>query len=376
MVQTFSEEYDTYIQLVSFYLAARLFQAFYYGLTAFMLPLIRGVMFCQIVMIIIPAALWIGSTHVEMPHRLGLIFTALALDLTGGFFVVISFRYSRTHDTAMAKRFERFFEFYPAINIEHKVERTNAFVSLVIGYGIVGLLYQNAGYGINAFLGKAVMGLVQAFIFNWIYFEIDGENIHIHAIRRKVNTAWIWTFSHLPFICAYVLAGAAMSKLVVADDCPDTDAHLLTETYAERSEHEIPLGLRFFYCAGLGIALLSMGIISLCHVHKIPNNCHVPKKWRLANRAAVCAIFFSLPAAQALDSLQLIAITMSLMVWVLCFEIWGMTCPEDRFLGTKGDCTYSAKCSKRQLEEAMKDGGQVDVMELGKGEKTAVDLHN
>jgi hypothetical protein len=29
--------------------------------------------------------------------------------------------------------FDRVFEFFPAINIEHRVERTNAFVSLVFG---------------------------------------------------------------------------------------------------------------------------------------------------------------------------------------------------------------------------------------------------
>lgn len=373
MVQTFSEEYDTYVQLVSFYVAARLFQAFYFGLTAWLLPLVKSVMICHIITIIVPSALWIASTHVDMPSRLALIFVALALDLFGPFVIMLFLRYSRTHDTPLAIRIERLFEFFPAINIEHKVERTNAFVSLVIGYGVVGLLYQNAGYGINAFLGKAVMGLVQAFIFNWIYFEVDGENIHVHAIRQSVSTACIWQLSHVPFVCSYVLAAAAMSKLVVATDAPDTDSHSLTEAYEHKSEHDVALGLRFFYCIGLGIALFCTGMISWSHVHKIPDTCHVPKRWRLVNRAAVCIIFCCLPAAEGLNSLQLIATTMSLMVWVLCFEIYGMKCPEDPFVG-KGCCTYAAKCGKKQLENATKECGTVDVVELGKGEKTAVDL--
>ncbi|KAK9798827.1 putative Low temperature requirement A [Seiridium cardinale] len=375
MTQTFSEEYDTYVQLVSFYLAARLFQACYFGLTACLLPLIKGIMISHIITIIIPSALWIASTHVEMPSRLGLIFVALAIDLLGPFVVMLLLRYSRTHDTPLAKRIERLYEFFPAVNIEHKVERTDAFVSLVIGYGVVSLLYQNAGYGINAFLGKAVMGMIQGFIFNWIYFEIDGENIHIHAIRNSVSTACIWQLGHLPFVCAYVLAAAALSKLVVAADAPDTDEHLLTDAYEHRSEHEVALGLRFFYCIGLGTALFCTALISWSHVHKIPSTCHVPKIWRLANRAAVCIIFCCLPAAASLNSLQLIAITMSLMVWVLCFEIWGMKCPDDSFIG-KGCNTYSAKCSKRQLEDATKEGGEINIVELGKGEKTAVDLQS
>jgi low temperature requirement protein LtrA len=143
----------------------------------------------QIILVLIPSALWIGSTQVEMPNRLGLTFTALALDLFGSTLYVGLFRYSRTHQDGIARKIEQFFEFYPAFNIEHKVERTNAFVSLVLGYSVVGVIFQNAGFGLNAFLGKAILGLVQAFIFNWIYFEVDGEldNIHVHAIRRHAN---------------------------------------------------------------------------------------------------------------------------------------------------------------------------------------------
>jgi hypothetical protein len=373
MTQLFSEEYDTYVQLVSFYLAARLFQACYFGLIAYLLPLVKGVMLSQVAAIIIPSALWIASTHVEMPYRLVLIFVALALDMFAPFILTALLRYSRTYDTPLARRIERVFEFFPAINIEHKVERTDAFVTLVIGYGVVGILYQNAGYGINAFLGKAVMAMVQGFIFNWIYFEIDGENIHVHAIRQSAVTTFTWQLGHLPFVCGYVLAVAAMSKLVVATDAPDTDAQLLTESYEHRSDDEIPLGLRFFYCLGLGVALFSTVVISLSHVHKIPSTCNVPKKWRLVNRAAVAGVFCCLPAAESLNSLQLIAITMGLMFWVLSFEVFGLKCPDDPIIG-KGCCTYSARCSKKQLEDATKDEGKIDIVELGRREKTAVDL--
>lgn len=48
-----------------------------------------------------------------------------------------------------------------AINIEHKTERTGAFVSLVFGYSVVALLYQNtASFGMNAYvhLVRLIMG--------------------------------------------------------------------------------------------------------------------------------------------------------------------------------------------------------------------------
>jgi hypothetical protein len=38
----------------------------------------------------------------------------------------------------------------------------------VMGYSILTILYQSrSSFGINAFFGKGVLGLIQAFTFNW-----------------------------------------------------------------------------------------------------------------------------------------------------------------------------------------------------------------
>lgn len=376
-LQTFNEHYDTYSQLVGFFLAARLFQGLHHLYIGYMLPLVKGMMISQTILTLAAAALWIGSIHVEMPARLGLTFTALAIDLFGNLGHVALYRYGRSHSSALAHKVSRFFDFYPAINIEHRVERTNAFVSLVFGYSVVGVLFQNAGYGANAFLGKAILGLVQAFVFNWLYFEVDGSNIHLHAIRRHANATFIWQNAHLTFVMAYILASAALSKLVVAADCPDAPVDTLTHFHQERSEEHLILGLRFYYCMGLAIALLSMGVISLCHEHKLPPTSRLPKWARMGNRFAVCVVLFCLPAARELNSLNLIAITTCLTVWVLLVEIWGTSCPQESFWGAAEQCQYTARCSKRALRDAVKSDGQVDVVELGKSEKTgAIDPGN
>ena len=82
-------------------------------------------------------------------------------------------------------------------------------------------------------------------------------------------TAIIWTTFHLPFIMAYVLAGASLSRLVLATDCHDANLDNLTEAYTGSSKPEISSGLRFFYCVGLGVALISMSmsLTSLQCVH-------------------------------------------------------------------------------------------------------------
>lgn len=366
----------TYSMLVAFYLAARLFMACYLAVMGALLPMIKGTMILQCITTIIPAAMWIGSIYIEIPNRYAIIWITLAFELAAPNLALLVIRSAKLISADFGALTDRVFEFMPAINIEHKVERTNAFVTLVFGYSVVAIIYQSsASFGMNAFFGKACLGLIQAFCFNWIYFELDGEGLHQHAIRRSIYSAMIWTTVHLPFIMSFTLAAAALSKLVVATDCSNADAEDLTEFYQHKSENHIPTGLRWFYCAGLGIALLGMGIISLTHVHKDPAaGVRLPKKFRMLNRFVVCVILTALGSAEHLNSLHLISITTSLVVWVLLLELWGSSCPKDSLFGqgSEKQCKYTAKCkiSKKDLESASKVGNVIKVEELGdRGEK-------
>lgn len=305
--------------------------------------------------------------------------------------LVVVVRRAQRPRTGIGPMFRKWFEFHPSLNIEHKTERTNAFVTLVFGYSVIGLFYQNkAAYGINAFFGKAVLSLIQAFCFNWLYFEIDGWNIHTHAIRRHVLSSVIWITIHLPFIMSYVLAGASLSRLVVAHDCQDAEVEKLSGNSAVLSEEEIPRGLRWFYCAGLGAALLSMskfatsgwfghvsddaasGVISYTHVHKKIDGQRVTKRSRLGLRVAVALIMICLPLAESLSSLQLISTCTGLVVLVLIFDLYGCTFVGESFVRDGRKCKYWADCPRkrrRALEEAMKSGGMVKVEELADDEK-------
>ncbi|KAH7197126.1 bacterial low temperature requirement A protein-domain-containing protein [Fusarium flagelliforme] len=374
-------EHNTYTMLVSFYVAARFRGIVHFLYTAYLLPMVRGVMICQAINIIVPATIWIASIHVEMPSRLGLIWVAIALDMCGQSILTGLFQWGRT--TSQPKRFARYlsglFEFFPAVNIEHRVERTNAFVSLVFGYSVMGPMFQShGGYTVDVFLGKAILGLCQAFVFNWIYFDVDGSNIDVHAIRRAVYTSSIWHYAHLPFIMGYILASAGLSKLVLVADTPSANPEHLTDHYIERAEPEIANGIRYFYCHGLAIALLFMGVISACHGHRHPSTRRLSKKTRLANRALVCLILFCLPLAKSLNSLNLVSITLALTTWVLLLELFGKSCRNDPFIGEKQGCSvrYKCKCSKKDLENANLDEkpktASAEVLELGPREKTAV----
>ncbi|KAG8528058.1 uncharacterized protein KY384_006974 [Bacidia gigantensis] len=371
----------TWIMMISFYLASRFFGAVYYFWMGYMLPMIRGHMFVNAFLVLIPGALWIASIQVEYPSRLALIWPAIVLDLFGAVVVIVlKRRYIDKPDDdkgQLACQLTRWFEFMPATNIEHKTERTNAFVTLVFGYSVVALLFQNrAEFGINAFFGKAILGLIQAFAFNWLYFEIDAWDLHTHAIRRHVVSSIAWIFAHLPFIMAYVLAGASLSRLVLATDCEDADAENLVESWAARAEHthEIPIGLRWFYCVGLGVALISMSAISLAHVHKTFEGQRLKKMYRLPVRVSIAIVIICLPLAEdRLSSLGLVATTTCLVVFVLAMDVYGATDSNDPFWRCQKSCQYSAELAiqKKAIVEALKRGETVELKmdENEKGEK-------
>ena len=252
-------------------------------------------------------------------------------------------------------------------SIEHKTERTNAFVTLVFGYSVVSLLFQSrTPYGINAFFGKAILGLIQAFSFNSLYFEIDSWNIHTHAIRRHLWTSMLWTTAHLPFIMAYVLAGASLSRLVLSTDCRDANPENLTENYAAKAYPDVPDGLRWYYCCGLSIALLCMGVISLCHEHKVFDGQRISKKTRICNRLAVSIALICLPLAKSLSSLHMVLISTVLVFFVLMVDVYGHTTVHDDFWKCDGHSKYRADCpiKKLILVDALKRGTRIKLEEV------------
>ncbi|KAF2660174.1 hypothetical protein K491DRAFT_589607 [Lophiostoma macrostomum CBS 122681] len=374
----------TYAPLVGFYLAARLFIAvslLWYG---FEIRMVRGAMITNGIAAILPAGLWIASIHVEGGARQGLIWPALFLDIFGGTATVLFARPQAWMGKRWNEWMNRCFEFVPGANIEHRIERTGAFVTLVFGSSVLGILYQSSQeFGINAFFGKAVLGLIQAFTFNWIYFEIDSWNLHSHAIRRHIGSAMVWFSIHIPFIMSFVLSASALAVLVRAHDCPDTPLDSLYETYVEQSEEHISEGLRWFYCGGMGIALLCMTIIAVCHTHKKPPRVRVGKHKRLTIRVFVSIAIILLPLAH-MNSLDLIGTTTGLLLFMLLVELYGASCTGDNLLWDKkckrGKCRYDARCgvSKKDLEASLKKGEILKVEELarkGGGEKGVVAVY-
>ncbi|XP_014561966.1 hypothetical protein COCVIDRAFT_85608 [Bipolaris victoriae FI3] len=371
----------TYTPLVAFYLAARLFITLSLCWYAWLIPMIRGSMLGTSAISLIPFALWVSSIHVAEPAKQGLIWVAIVFDLFGQFIMLLVQRPGSPMSKHLPARIKARLDFFPGTNIEHRIERTNAFVTLVFGSCVLGLLYQsNVQMGINAFFGKAVLGLIQAFTFNWIYFEIDSWNLHSHAIRRHVFSAMAWLSLHPAFTLSFVLSASSLGILVRAHDTPSAPLSSLYETFIPRSEEHIHDGLQWFYCGGLAISLFCLAAIAKTHSHrKIPNQ-RLSKDVRLVYRAVVAVVILTLPLAH-LDSVRLVGTTTGLIVSVLGVELVGVGCWGENMVwerGCKRDrATYSAKCgvSRGELEKSVREGKVVKVEEIAAregGEKGAV----
>lgn len=153
----FSDDHSTLTAGTSFYLTQRLFVALFQMVCSYLIPMIRGALFSNALVGIAASAFYIAAVHLKYPYNLAPLFVGLFVDYAGGFVLLAAIMYFRAKEgcSATCNKLAKLFEFVPAINIEHRVERTSAFTTLVFGYSILKSLYQShAHVGVNAFLGK------------------------------------------------------------------------------------------------------------------------------------------------------------------------------------------------------------------------------
>lgn len=378
---------STYTAMIAFYLAQRMFQGLYFIWVAKLVPTVRGVMVGQGILIFVTCPIWIASVHTAYPSQLGLVFLALLLDIFSGtafsYFIRVTQRIdlsnSSKRSVCLWGYVSSHFDFYPAINIEHRVERNSSFVSLVFGYSVFAILYQNrfSYTTTNAIFGKACLLLIQAFAFNWMYFEIDLAHLHVHAIRRHFISGWVWLLGHIPFVMGYTLAAATMAKIVLAHDCSKVDVESLTDAYQAESLAEISTGLRWFYCGGLTTTLISSCLISFCHSHKIISDSHLGKRPRLTVRFAAAIIILLLPLAHPEDfsSLSLVATTCSVTICALITDLYGLARKDDQFWfggfshSEKNATQYAAhftldKKDRQEIKKSVKLGHRITIKDL------------
>ncbi|KAJ6591104.1 hypothetical protein DFH09DRAFT_193521 [Mycena vulgaris] len=218
----------------------------------------------------------------------------------------------RLCQTVAAKETYRF----PAINIEHHVERLGAFVIVVLGEMVVSVFFTTSGtIGLNLESGRALMGLMIAFNLNWLYFGSQACKHFIHAIRRHWFTGFVFTFLHLPLCMSLLLASSAINRLVTSDSI----------------DSELGGGLKWFFGAGLGVSIWTMATIGVLHKNLDDREGiaeHSPKRISrplsrgivFGTRYAAGLAMILVPLVKDLSSVQFLAIYVGITAFLIVEE--------------------------------------------------------
>ncbi|KAG8738892.1 hypothetical protein FRC10_006409 [Ceratobasidium sp. 414] len=208
---------------------------------------------------------------------------------------------------AYEKNRQKMAPYIPATNIEHFIERTAAFVVIVLGELVLSVVYHatSAQVGFKGIYGSAISGLIIAFNFCWLYFDAECSHTFVHAMRRHWFTSITFTNLHFPLCAALIIVSAATSRMTQHVD-------------------EVTPAIRWYFSGGLGVALVCMALIGATHRGLDPTGTsRLDRTTQLAFRIAVGVIIICLPLAKNLSPLNMLGTSAGLTSFLVIEETYG-----------------------------------------------------
>ncbi|EJD45797.1 hypothetical protein AURDEDRAFT_184694 [Auricularia subglabra TFB-10046 SS5] len=199
--------------------------------------------------------------------------------------------------------------YIPAINIEHHIERTVSFVIIVFGELVISVVYHatTASVGLSEVYGRAVLGLIIAFNFAWIYFDVEATGTFTHALRRHWFSSIAWNQLHWPLSGSLILASAALSRLVLL-------------------EHEVGKGHRWYFGGGLGCAMITLAFIGALHRNLEPDGLtRLRRRTMFAIRIIVGIVLCLMPVVPSanLSATAFLGVATGLTTFCVVAEVYG-----------------------------------------------------
>ncbi|KAG9106737.1 hypothetical protein FRC07_008752, partial [Ceratobasidium sp. 392] len=183
---------------------------------------------------------------------------------------------------AYEKSCEKMAPYIPATNIEHFIERTAAFVVIVLGELVLSVVYHAT---------SAQVGF--------------KSHTFVHAMRQHWFTSITFTNLHFPLCAALILVSAATSRMT-------------------QHVEEVTPAIRWYFSGGLGVALVCMALIGATHRGLDPTGTsRIGRTTQLAFRIAVGAIIICLPLAKSLSPLNMLGTSAGLTGFLVVEETYG-----------------------------------------------------
>ncbi|KAJ3158148.1 hypothetical protein HDU86_003100 [Geranomyces michiganensis] len=243
----------------------------------------------------------------------------------------------------------RYGNFYPrpenrlAISIEHMSERNGLFLIIVLAEVMIALFYNSVSATPDVSFVKAVVGLILALSLAWIYFDVDGSQQEIHAMRRKAWTGILWNLTHIPLFGAVVLAGVSLEVMVQATDDSGGHGEDGATTSGAGNAHAFTVRTYSSFFGSLALVLTCYTIISL--THRSMHAARISKRLRTGTRMAVAICFAALAGAShnahapLLSSARSIAVASGASLLLVGLETWSRLGGATRH-GTHGHGTH------------------------------------
>lgn len=179
-----------------------------------------------------------------------------------------------------------------AINIEHEVERHGAFVVIALGEFLYTIVASSpAATGFNERTARAISVLVVAYCLSWFYFNGEGSNKAVHALRRSVISAYFWIYAHVPLMISLIISADAAGALTRTH-------HFYAYDNLDAESAGYIHAVQIFYGAGLAVAILCTSALAFCDKSLDPSDTtYLSSLYRIFPRVLVAGVIFGLSFA-------------------------------------------------------------------------------
>ncbi|KAK9455013.1 bacterial low temperature requirement A protein-domain-containing protein [Dipodascopsis uninucleata] len=222
-------------------------------------------------------------------------------------------------------------EYSTAINIEHEVDRYGSFYIIAIGEFLAKVVSNSdLGSGIHVYVWRAIMVAVISYVFMWLYFNGDGSQSAIHALRRSAFSATTWFYAHLLLIGSMILTADSAGELIASKETSTAKHHAeatgggteeLTVRETSEEEEVSMYAVAFFFCGGICVVMIALTVLALLDKPlDSPQTHYAPQIVRVGLRIPVGIIVLCLAFAE-MSTTRLIGITMMLLVILFVYEL-------------------------------------------------------
>ncbi|GAA6015178.1 hypothetical protein JCM10207_003630 [Rhodosporidiobolus poonsookiae] len=296
---------------LTFFLIARALRIGLLLIYGMWLPRFRRAHFIRAFAMTVGSCMWVPLTHVYAPLAFFLLpLIAFVLEILAQLVStpLLQIATRRSRRSASKVSGSGSYALVPAINLEHSLDRTYAFVVLVLGEMVTSTMYEAAGEwaGVALVYLRAVCGLFIAFTVLWIYQEQAAARTFSSAMRRHWLTSTAWQLLHFPLCAGLILAAAETSSFV-------------KEGHPEQKR-------RWIYAGGLSCVFLCLFLLGALHRPlDRRGSALLPRSVRLSARLLCAVLLALLPLAplENVGAIVLLGVSSAALLLLLVLESVG-----------------------------------------------------